>query len=371
MLNRAYHFATGGYRIISTCAIISGVAVSLTSYGAFALRSFLGPQAFHYYFGHELADMAWHATDFLSVPLLLISSQTTFLASIIPFAPAFYMPANMLFPRGDSSFLPPPLAEPVSFPPSPGLTLFMMPYVTIAYQIASSKIISWISRKTPGNPISYSRRNLIVHINRVAQEPDQNVLPNDLVLGIDNDEEGNAGPVNIAPNDNEIAVAPADNNDPGPGVVNVIHLTEGYVLRVMVSTLLSPFISPACGAVLKSISKHSSVLRTVLGIDAARGIGKLGIRSRLVTHGATLGFLAPVSLQYDVGIEDMDPVWWRNALGLSLFLLLSDATTMLHLWLALRERRSRTIMSRNFRGVDYSGLDLIVENENGNGEESE
>jgi hypothetical protein len=36
---------------------------------------------------------------------------------------------------------------------------------------------------------------------------------------------------------------------------------------------------------------------------------------------------------------------------------------MLHLWLALRERRSRTIMSRNFRGVDYSGLDLIVEDE--------
>lgn len=178
--------------------------------------------------------------------------------------------------------------------------------------IASSKIISWISRKTPGSSISYSRRNLIVHINRVAQEPDQNVLPNDLVLGIDNDEEGNEGPVNIAPNDNEIAVAPADNNDPGPGAVNVIHLTEGYVLRVMVSTLLSPFISPACGAVLKSISKHSSVLRTVLGIDAARGIGKLGIRSRLVAHGATLGFLAPVSLQYDVGIEDMDPVWYVN-----------------------------------------------------------
>jgi len=363
ILNRAYHYATVGYRAITVCAVISGVTVTLTAYGAFALRSFLGPQAFHFYFGRELADIAWHTTDFLSVPLILLSSHTNVLNTILPFLPVLYMPSSMLFPGGKGSLFPPPLTDAVNYPPSPALTLFLAPYIGMAYHFASNKVVSWISRKTPGGSHSYTRRNLIVHINRVAEEPDQNVLPNDLAPGIDNDGEE---PDNFVPNNDEppaAAAVPADGNDPEPAGVNVIHLTEGYVLRLIVSTLLAPFVAPVCGELLKRLSKHSAVLRTVLGIDAARGIGKIGLRANLTALSGPMAFLMPVSLQYDGRVEDMDPIWWRNALGLSLFVLISDATTMLHLWLALRERRSRTIMSRNFSGVDYSGLDLIVEDE--------
>ncbi|KAF9516704.1 hypothetical protein BS47DRAFT_626116 [Hydnum rufescens UP504] len=340
ILNRAYHYATVGYRAITVCAVISG--------------------AFHFYFGRELADIAWHTTDFLSVPLILLSSHTSVLNTILPFLPVLYMPASMLFPGGHGSLFPPPLTDAVNYPPSPALTLFMAPYIGMAYHFASNKVVSWISRKTPGGPHSYTRRNLVVHINRVAEEPDQNVLPNDLAPGIDNDGEE---PDNFVPNNDEPPAAAVPADDPEPAGVNVIHLTEGYVLRLIVSTLLAPFVAPVCGELLKRLSKHSAVLRTVLGIDAARGIGKIGLRSNVTALSGPLAFLMPVGLQYDGRIEDMDPVWWRNALGLSLFVLISDATTMLHLWLALRERRSRTIMSRNFSGVDYSGLDLIVEDE--------
>jgi len=55
----------------------------------------------------------------------------------------------------------------------------------------------------------------------------------------------------------------------------------------------------------------------------------------------------------------LDPIWWRNAVGLCLFTASKDAIELLHAWMRKRERKTRSIMSRDFAGVEVDGLDLI------------
>lgn len=54
-----------------------------------------------------------------------------------------------------------------------------------------------------------------------------------------------------------------------------------------------------------------------------------------------------------------DPVWFRNIVGLGMFIVAKDALYALHLRYALREIKSRKIISRDFAGIDRSTLDLI------------
>ncbi|TFY75349.1 hypothetical protein EWM64_g8663 [Hericium alpestre] len=56
---------------------------------------------------------------------------------------------------------------------------------------------------------------------------------------------------------------------------------------------------------------------------------------------------------------ESDPVWWRNLLGLGVFIVAKDCVKLLHLWLAKQELESRHVKNRSFAGVDVSGLDLI------------
>jgi len=54
-----------------------------------------------------------------------------------------------------------------------------------------------------------------------------------------------------------------------------------------------------------------------------------------------------------------DPVWWRNTLGLGIFLVVKDGLKLLHLWLAKRELEERHIKNKSFAGIDLTGLELV------------
>lgn len=56
---------------------------------------------------------------------------------------------------------------------------------------------------------------------------------------------------------------------------------------------------------------------------------------------------------------ECDPVWWRNSLGLGLFVMAKDCVHLLHLWLTKRELESRRVKNRSFDDVDIRELDLI------------
>ena len=57
--------------------------------------------------------------------------------------------------------------------------------------------------------------------------------------------------------------------------------------------------------------------------------------------------------------RSLDPVWWRNALGYSIWVVIADAMSLWYEWLSMKEVRTRRVADRTFAGVDPRELDLL------------
>lgn len=118
----------------------------------------------------------------------------------------------------------------------------------------------------------------------------------------------------------------------------------------------------------------SGIIRVVLGIDRA---GRL--RSSWTIKKDEQSWTT-IPLEVQLWMQTWDPVWyayhcpldgmvlrlsicfrWPTVVGMLVFILARDATTLFHLWLLARERRlgTRRIESRSFEGFDYTSLELI------------
>ncbi|KAG8908961.1 hypothetical protein FRB99_000064 [Tulasnella sp. 403] len=112
-----------------------------------------------------------------------------------------------------------------------------------------------------------------------------------------------------------------------------------------------PPLAVAMGTGLFYLSPHSQALRTFLGIHPLAtpvGPGR---------HTSGSGTLDKGTLSY----RNLDPIWWRNTVGIALFTVLKDATVLWHRYLRLEEKRSREIVSKPFVNVDLEELDLATE----------
>jgi len=299
--------------------------------------------------------------------MTMILGTTGLLNSITMLLPIFYIP-NAYRALSD----PAEVFQITDYPPGPLVTLLAWPYVRIAFRHVWSILASWITAR----PSIRRRRSLwegidlVLRIQRdednerdgaivpvdvnqhVEEEPELEVIPGDEDDEDDANNERNPGGDGQGQGQGEER---GRNGGNGENRAEVIRFTEGYLLRVFLSSFFSPFFSNILGRGLKELSNHSSLLRRALGVDPGRGGLRLDTRRSSIA-----GLLVPMG--YNIyGPRDMDPVWWRNAIGLSLSVVVADATTLLHLWLVVRERRSRRILDRDFQGVDYSGLDLIVD----------
>lgn len=150
-------------------------------------------------------------------------------------------------------------------------------------------------------------------------------------------------------------------------------------------------IASCMGSLLKQLSRISPTLRTFLALrpplTGQRRVSLLG--PWLDSQGfAQMHWLKKVGMGLHVALNivcggtrvwyEADPVWWRNSVGLGLFMVVSnlawigraacsrhcafqakDCAEMLHLYLAKREFETRRIKNRPFEGVDLSQLDLI------------
>ncbi len=95
------------------------------------------------------------------------------------------------------------------------------------------------------------------------------------------------------------------NGGDGENRAEVIRFTEGYLLRVFLSSFFSPFLSNILGRGLKELSNHSSTLQGVLGVRSDLGIQNFGLSTR---RSGLSGLLVPMG--YNIyGPRDMDPVW--------------------------------------------------------------
>jgi len=151
---------------------------------------------------------------------------------------------------------------------------------------------------------------------------------------------------------------------------DVIQVTGSSLGRLVGGALIVPTISSFMGSLLFRLSHYSPLLRRFLSVrpsmmDVPPPLGpwsypdnwtklspirQIGVAARLVLSVAWRGTRT---------WAECDPVWWRNSLGLGIFVVAKDCLHLLHLWYAKRELETRRVKNKSFQGVDMRELDLI------------
>ncbi|KAG6909177.1 hypothetical protein DXG01_001804 [Tephrocybe rancida] len=387
----------------------SGVYAVATAYGAWAVKQFIGTEMHSLLLTDDPANWRW--TTFInlpSIPFALILARfqpPRLIPSIIPilllwppippihvrevlasnssntFTPSSFLPADLRISRPLSATL-------WSWPPTPALFGFLIvPLVRFAYRKAWARLQIRVLGAPPasvrngndtvvwdGWPIVIRIRAQVVQQQAEAAQQGQAQAN----VGVGAAEEGQQAEEGQAPAAAQGAGAGQEPEQPQPedllpdngppaleAAEQVIVATRSSLGRRVGGALLVPYISARMGALLLTVSKHSSILRRVLAVrPPLKDIAALAA-ARARPHGIvgqlqkTLGTVWRSSVRGSAVWAEADPVWWRNAIGLGLFVVAKDAIELLHLWLATRELESRHVKNRDFAGVDIRELDLV------------
>ncbi|KAI0298469.1 hypothetical protein B0F90DRAFT_1818678 [Multifurca ochricompacta] len=173
----------------------------------------------------------------------------------------------------------------------------------------------------------------------------------------------------------QVAQLPWGDEDLAAVAARTIRVTGSSLGRLVGGALAMPTISRIMGSFLLRLSHVFPLIRAIIAPRPPRtggGGGLLGLFGasggvpaiRLFgAQGEPTGFgarvLSGLSLITTHEWATSDPVWWRNILGLGMFIVVKDGLKILHLRLAKKELEERHIKNKSFAGVDLAGLDLI------------
>ncbi|KAI0674742.1 hypothetical protein C8Q78DRAFT_497359 [Trametes maxima] len=368
------------------------VYIVSTSYGAFAVKEFLGQEMYDLLLSDDISKWPWHAFIHLPIiPLSLILSRThlfpTFpLVPLLlswstspPVAPSRSLSLADLFrapsstPASTSAY---PLVPALSWPPTPLMTLVLFPFIRSLYRRAYRRFGTWLIGPKP--PAIGGFRRVIWALDEevpvfrmrlgadivMNQQNDNDPAPN-ANANADNNNDAPAPDANANANaGNRPRRAGADADDPF-----LVNVTLGSIGRFIGGALLLPSIANRMGALLFSLARHSPLLRAFLAIRERAPVPPARLELFGKPAESALGFFQQAGRSATVAVNILcggtptwnahDPVWWRNAVGLGLFVVARDCAQLLHLWLSKRELESRRVKSRSFAGVDISELELI------------
>ncbi|KDQ23993.1 hypothetical protein PLEOSDRAFT_1059171 [Pleurotus ostreatus PC15] len=352
----------------------TGIYIVSTAYGAYALKEFIGNEMFNLLLTEEPANWPWHA--FINLPLIplsLILSRTSITSHILPVISILLTwPTSSPVPQQERSlrehWTDPRHAQELrishlpsaaTWPPSPLLFgLFVVPVTKIIYKRYFTMLTHWVlgSRPPPGDRQFVWQRN------------EGNILNIRIVAGIRREGDANADNEEAADNGN----AEEEPQDVAAAAERTLNHTTSSLGRFIGGALLIPAISSFMGNMLFRLSKRSYLLRQFLAVKpplrghvASPPLGPYSYNQ----NWAGLGTLrqAKLALRLVFGSvwggtrtwADSDPVWWRNAVGLGLFVVAKDCIQLCHLWMTKRELESRHVKDRSFEGIDIKELDLI------------
>ncbi|KAI0073179.1 hypothetical protein K474DRAFT_1603781 [Panus rudis PR-1116 ss-1] len=370
--------------VVTACGF--GIYIILTSYGAFAVKQFIGQEMFDTILTDDPSNWSWHA--FINLPLVPISLilSRVRLFDYLPIYPLLLVwtsspPVSTTdrmiqniwskFPTSPADY---PSGPIINWPPSPVMTVFLYPVVANMYRIYFKKFRNWVMGTDPEEEAAIRRvvwalnneQNLRVQVDLDAREPrarNRNRANNAININNNNnnddDDDGdNEGAEEDLPQD---AAAVAE---------RTIRVTSGSLGRFVGGALLIPTISNIMGSLLYRLSKHSILLRRFLAIQPPRRSPPVFRRWAELPQAQTgTGLLRQLGIGIQIATSvicggtktfaESDPVWWRNTVGLGLFVFAKDCVNLLHLYLTKREIESRKVKNRSFEGIDLKELDLI------------
>ncbi|PPQ79300.1 hypothetical protein CVT25_002577 [Psilocybe cyanescens] len=411
------------------------VYVCLTGYGAWALEKFIGKELFDLLLTDDPTNWPWSA--YINLPLLPISLilsrfQTSSNSLVIPLL-LFWPPATPALTSERSRQLQEYWSRPQNasrlssgaglgygfgvggafgpkyhWPPPPMLFgLVGLPFIRALYQNCYARLYARLlatempaPRRMPRGGLRFNEGPFVI---RIRANLDGVEGGNEGEGEGEVEQDGGAQPAGAGERpaqDANAADANANANaDPNAAAVEaaeqLIEINASSLGRRIGGALIIPVIASSMGHLLFALSKHSRVLRVVLGIrqqqqqQQSAGLGIFGLPpwgrlSSLIRGGgdkggdgyggmdkpwAQMNLLqqARVSVRLFMSVflgaskswVDNDPVWWRNGIGFGLFVVVKDCIQLLHLWLAKRELESRRVKDRDFKGVDIRELDLL------------
>ncbi|KNZ77543.1 E3 ubiquitin-protein ligase MARCH5 [Termitomyces sp. J132] len=371
LMNRILHRTGRIVTLVGVAGMVgvfaSGVYAIATKYGSWAVQQFIG-QEMH---GLLLSDdpNVWPRTTLFnlpSVPFALILARfqpPRLIPSIIsilllwppippnhvhevlasnayttPVTPSSILPADLRIFRSWSNIL-------WSWPPTPTLFGFILvPLIRYVYRKAWTRLQVRVLGSIPpsvrnfGDIVVWDGWPIVI---RIRTEIDHN--------GADQQQHGQE-------QDENQALEVAEQN---------IATMRSSLGRRIGGALLVPWISNWMGALLLAASKHSVILRRILALRlplqqiTALVPGHVQAQGLLGQLQRKLGMVWQSTIRGSSAWVETDPVWWRNALGLGLFVVVKDTIELLHLWLATRELESRHVKNRDFAGVEICELDLV------------
>ncbi|KAI0776772.1 hypothetical protein BD413DRAFT_522534 [Trametes elegans] len=356
-----------------------------TSYGVFAVKEFLGEETFDLLLTDDPKNWPWHAyIDLPSIPFSLILARTRFLDTLAlvplvltwatspPVRPySSLSPLSTLWgplsssPSSASDLTLPPV---LNWPPTPLMCLFLFHPIRSIYRRLFARLTRWVMGTTGGADDAAARpiRRIIWALNEDGPPPLRVRIGANIVPAPRAEQPPNAAAAN--PDAAEPANDNADDDDPAAVAERTLHVTNASLGRFIGGALLLPTIASRMGALLLRLSRRSALLRAFLAVGPRplRPLSAARIQLFARPPDSPAGLLRQVGLGLATGVHVLsggtpawnaqDPVWWRNAVGLGLFVFAKDCVGLLHLWLRKRELESRRVKSRSFAGIDIEDL---------------
>lgn len=220
-----------------------------------------------------------------------------------------------------------------SYPPSPALTLCIIPWIRAAYMALRRRIFRTILGQSRPTPLATpATPQGLGHEN--GQAPVAPQLPGEADFA--RNQQRNANGLGAVE-----GVEAMLNEHVGNERRIVVTVSSGA--RILAGALVFPWAAAGMGSLLLWLAKRQTAsgkwLAKILGVGiaaqaaASNGSNILGIANR---------FMPPVR-------EYIDPIWWRNAIGGALLILGKDAWSLTRQVMERKRADSRRIENQPFR----------------------
>ncbi|KAJ6578844.1 hypothetical protein DFH09DRAFT_1148477 [Mycena vulgaris] len=339
--------------------VVRAVYRAHIGYGAWALRKYVGDEMFELLLTDDRSNWPLVAKfNVLLIPAGLILSRLGLnytISALVATWPTFaFLPFS-----GENldDLVTIDVAKPRSalpWPPSPLVFGFvLLPICRRLYNHYFTKFSHWVLDTQPAPPRPRANPGIRGFLQRFLDDMERAA---DVRAAAEQGAAGANANLNVNANDN---------------VVTVDLRRAG---RIVGGALLVPLISNVMGRLLHRLSGHFALLKRFLAVRpawtgflpppplrrySARELWRRASASEPEEAGRTLKFVLRAVWGDIRKLDECDPVWWRNSVGLGLFVVAKDFLHLLHLWLSQRELATRRVKSRDFSGVDPRELDLL------------
>ncbi|KAJ7161011.1 hypothetical protein C8R46DRAFT_1106212 [Mycena filopes] len=344
-------------------------------YGAWALRKYIGDEMFDLLLTDDRSNWPLIAKfNVVLIPAGLILSRLGLnytISAIVATWPTFaFLPLTA--DLWDDSAATAPLinldkTQPMlPWPPSPLIFGFvLLPLCRTLYNHCFTRFARWVLDLQPSPPRPRANPGIRGWLQRFLD---------DMERVADAREPAGANNNNVNNNNADGNVPDEGNANAPDGPDRVVAVDMRRAGGVVGGALLVPLIASTMGNLLLRLSKRFELLRRFLAVRPAwkgflpppplrrytvKEIWRRASAAEPEQAGQTLKFVLRAVWGDIRKLDECDPVWWRNSIGLGIFVVAKDFLQLLHLWLSQRELATRRVKSRDFSGVDPEELDLL------------